>query len=132
VDVQVNKHVVLADALGLGVEVDDDVWGTGTRHVDWQFADRALQVIMQFVTVEVCASLILPSAKAPCATAALIAAAARRIAKLRMHPPPVGSLSGHHSARMLAAHDLFGKPKTAPDQVRGSLFPDDAQIATPS
>jgi hypothetical protein len=52
----------------------------------------------------------------------LIAAAARTIAKLRMHPPPARTLSAHHSARMSAAHDLFGKPETTPDQVGGRLF----------
>jgi hypothetical protein len=62
--------------------------GAGTTHVVWHVAAWALQVIMQLVTVEVCASRILPSANAWCAAAASIAAAARRrIAKLRMRPP---------------------------------------------
>jgi hypothetical protein len=66
VDVQVNKHVV--PAVALLVVVADAVGGVpGTTHPVWQFAAWALQVIMQFVTVEVCASRILPSAKTPSA-----------------------------------------------------------------
>jgi hypothetical protein len=90
--VHVNKHVV--PAVALLVVVAEAAGGVpGTTHLVWQFAAWALQFIMQFVTVEVCASRILPAAVAPwaiapCATAALIAAAARTIAKLRMRPPP--------------------------------------------
>jgi hypothetical protein len=85
--VQLIKQVVLAVALL--VVVADAVGGVpGTTHVPWQFAAWALHVIMQLVTVEVCASRILPSAQAPGATAAFIAAAATIIAKLRMRPPP--------------------------------------------
>jgi hypothetical protein len=84
-----------------------------------------LQVIMQFVTVEVCASRIFPSAKAPRTTAALIA---RRGKKNRQtaHAPSARShsLPEHHSVRTAAAaHDLFGKGQTTPDQVRARPLP---------
>jgi hypothetical protein len=53
-------------AVALLVVVADAVGGVpGTTHPVWQFAAWALQVIMQFVTVEVCASRILPSTVAP-------------------------------------------------------------------
>ena len=37
----------------------------GLRHDDWQKAYVLLQLIIQFVTVEVCASLIFSAASAP-------------------------------------------------------------------
>jgi hypothetical protein len=88
VDVQPNVHVVPAVGLGFGVAgIVGIVGGVGTTHPVWHVAAWALQVIMQLVTIDVCASRILPSANALCTAAALIAAAARRIAKRRMRPP---------------------------------------------
>ena len=53
-DVQVNKHVV--PAVALLVVVADAVGGVpGTTHPVWQFAAWELQLIMQFVVVELCA-----------------------------------------------------------------------------
>ena len=92
-DVHVNRHVLLAVALL--VVVADAVGGKpGTTQLDWQFAAWALQVIMQFVTVEVWASRILPSAAAPWFATALIIAAAENIVKPRMPPPPLPIAAG--------------------------------------
>jgi hypothetical protein len=74
-------------AVALLVVVAAAVGGVpGTTQMVRQFAAAALQIIMQFVTVEVCASLILPWAKAACA--AMLIAAPTRIAMARMMPPP--------------------------------------------
>jgi hypothetical protein len=55
--VQLIRHAVLAVALL--VVVAAPVGGVpGTIHEDWQLADVALQTIMQLVTFELCASLI--------------------------------------------------------------------------
>jgi hypothetical protein len=82
---QFNKHAVLAVAL-LVVVAEAVGAAPGTTQVVRQFAAAELQIIMQFVTVDVCASLILPWAEAPCA--AKLIAAQTRIAKPRMIPPP--------------------------------------------
>jgi hypothetical protein len=93
---QVSKHAVFAVVLVVAV-VAVVVAAVGTRHVDWQLADCALHVIMQLVTIELCASRIFPSANA--LGAAAITAAATRIAKLRMMPPLARTnCPGHHSA----------------------------------
>jgi hypothetical protein len=55
----------------------------GTKQPVWQLAAVALQVIMQFVRVDDCASRIFVAANAPDA-ARLTAAAAKKIAKPRM------------------------------------------------
>ena len=59
----------------------------GTRQVVRQFAAAELQIIMQLVTLKVCASRILPSAKALLA-AALIAAASKTNPNPRIATPP--------------------------------------------
>ena len=41
-------------------------------HVDWQRAFALLQFIMQFVTFDVCASLIFPAASAPPASPTML------------------------------------------------------------
>lgn len=55
----------------------------GTRQAVWQFADRALQLIMQLVTVEVCASRIFFAVAVPVAWP-LSASPAMRIMSQRM------------------------------------------------
>jgi hypothetical protein len=113
VEPQVSKHVVVAMALGVGVlpvlddvdEVDDCALGT-TQFVR-QVAACELQVIMQFVSVELCARRMFPSAAAPPAAAALIAATAASIQKPRIVPPRAKNTSAHHSERRPATHDIF-------------------------
>jgi hypothetical protein len=46
----------------------------GLEHDDWQKAYALLQFIMQFVTFEVCASLIFPAASAPPASPTMLVA----------------------------------------------------------
>jgi hypothetical protein len=58
----------------------------GTMQVVWQVAACALQVIMQLVTVEVCAKRIFPPADASLAKPAT-AANANKTAKRRMTAP---------------------------------------------
>jgi hypothetical protein len=64
-------HVMLAVELGPGAwacAIVDDVEPTGgadgTKQAAWHIAACALQVIMQFVVVEVCARRIFPPADA--------------------------------------------------------------------
>ncbi len=83
---QFNKHVALAVALL--VVVAEAVGGApGTTQEDWQVADCELQLIMQLVTVEVCASRILSAAKALTVIAS-IASAAKMIVNARMNASP--------------------------------------------
>jgi hypothetical protein len=60
--VQLITHVVLAPVLAPGAcaassggVVEPSGGAAGTKQVDWQVAACALQVIMQFVVVELCA-----------------------------------------------------------------------------
>jgi hypothetical protein len=53
----------------------------GKKHVDSQLANVVLQVIMQFVTVEVCASLIFPAASAPPVAPIMLVVSNRHIAR---------------------------------------------------
>jgi hypothetical protein len=66
--------------LALPVLVAAPVGGVpGTRHVVWQDAACELHAIMQFVTVEVCASRTLPAANAfECQIASATVAATNR------------------------------------------------------
>ena len=80
---QVNKQFVLAVAL-LVVVAAAEGGVPGTIQPVRQLAAWALQVIMQFVAVEVCASRIFASAANTLGATALIAATARRIARPRM------------------------------------------------
>jgi hypothetical protein len=111
-------------AVALLVVVAEAVGGVpGTTHPVRQFAAWALQFIMQFVTVEVCASRILPSGRSTLGYSTLrngrIDCRRGKNNRETPHARPLGSPSGHHSARMLAAHDLFGKPaSTFPDHAR--------------
>src|SRR5580700_10886121 len=41
-------------------------------------------------------------------------------------PSAIASRSKRSALQLLAEHDLFGKPVSAPDQVRGKLFSDHA------
>jgi hypothetical protein len=60
---QLDKHDSLV--LALLVEVAAPLGGVpGITHDDWQLAAWELQLFMQFVTVEVCASRIFPAATA--------------------------------------------------------------------
>jgi hypothetical protein len=73
--VQFMVHEVLAVELAPVVVVVDVVEPLdeldGTRQVLWQVAACALQSIMQFVSVELCARRIFPSADAPPAKASI-------------------------------------------------------------
>jgi hypothetical protein len=51
----------------------------GLRHDDWQEAYVLLQLIMQFVTFDVCANLIFPAADAPPPSSTMMAATNRYI-----------------------------------------------------
>jgi hypothetical protein len=77
--------VVFAVGLEVGVTLFGVAEGTesdvpGTKQPVWQLAALALQVIMQLVAAEDCASRIFASATTPAPTA-LIAAEATRIAR---------------------------------------------------
>ncbi len=79
---QFKKHIVLAVAL-LVVVAAAEGGVPGTTQAVWQLAAWALQVIMQVVAADVCASLIFTSAETVGA-AAPIAATVRTIARPRM------------------------------------------------
>ncbi len=91
---QLIEHDVLA--LALLVVVAAPVGGTpGTTHVVWQVAACALQTIMQFVVVEVCARRM-PRADAAPVSAALASMAmkiANRTADRRMTALPAPTMS---------------------------------------
>ena len=93
---QLIEHDVLALALLLVVAAP--VGGTpGTTHVVWQVAACALQTIMQFVVVEVCARRIAPRADAAPVSAALASTAmkiANRTADRRMTALPAPTMPG--------------------------------------
>jgi hypothetical protein len=73
-----STHVVLVFALLVAVAAP--VGGVpGTRQLDWHAAACELQVIMQFVVAELCASRILPAANAKFADAAITSAAKRML-----------------------------------------------------
>jgi hypothetical protein len=86
--VQLMVHEVLAVELAPEIVVVVDVVepleaADGARQVLWQFAACELHSIMQFVTVELCARRILPSADAAAANAS-IATTANTTANHRM------------------------------------------------
>ena len=70
-----SAHAVLVVALVVAGRLDaikdDAAAGAGKTQAVWQFAACALHVIMQLLTVEVCASLILSAATALDAPAAV-------------------------------------------------------------
>jgi hypothetical protein len=83
----------------------------GTTQFDWQVAACELQVIMQVVTAEVCASLILPAVSAPAGdilpspvtnAATLIAKTAHTIASRRILAPRSIARRAYHSAAACA------------------------------
>jgi hypothetical protein len=87
-----NRHDELAVALLVVVAaVDGGV--PGTMHADWHVAYPELQLIMQFVTVEVCATRVLPAAHAPVANPPKTNTANRTF-KARMSNLPNSSTPG--------------------------------------
>jgi hypothetical protein len=79
---QFNSHVAPAVVLPVVVAAVV-VAAPGPKRADWQVDPWELQIIMQLVTVEVCASRIFAAANVPVAIA-LIASAAKTIVKPRM------------------------------------------------
>ena len=73
-------------ACAIAVVVEPTEGAGGTKQAAWQFAACALQVIMQFVVVEVCARRIFSPAGAALAKPAT-ATTANRTAKHRMTAP---------------------------------------------
>ena len=91
VELQANRQAVSDEfkftagaLLGLGGGVSGGVGSSGTKQAVRQFATCELQVIMQFVTVELCAWRIFSPASAPGANAAAITITARIDAMLRL------------------------------------------------
>ena len=95
---QFNMQVVFPVALfiGLGAVVvaPDDGGGAGRTQVVWQFAARALQSIMQLVTLELCASRIFPAANTLGACAAVAAKTKRKTRAARMTASLSSTLRG--------------------------------------
>ena len=79
---QFNRHVAPAVALLVAVAAVVDA-APGPKQADWQVDPWELQIIMQLVTVEVCASRIFVAANVPVAIT-VIASAAKTIVKPRM------------------------------------------------
>jgi hypothetical protein len=87
----------LALALVLGIVVGAPLWMVvGTVQVCWQDANDELQLIMQFVVVDVCARRILAPAAAPPVAAANDATTANAIPNPRIDASPVAR-PGHHN-----------------------------------
>ena len=78
---QFNRHVVFAVALPVMPGVV--VCTAGRTHEDWQTDTSELQVIMQLVTIELCARRIDPAADTS-GPIAVSASTATRIAEIRM------------------------------------------------
>jgi hypothetical protein len=81
----------------------------GSTHVVRQFAAAELQIIMQLVVFDVCASRSFCSAEAPGAAAHRAAAQRANAKNCRMKPPLATPCSGHHSVdadERLRRHDV--------------------------